>query len=69
MHYQGFEMLVNELVADNKVFSMMAYPNRSHGIFEGRGTTMHLYSLFTRYLKEKLPADGARQESAAGVRH
>lgn len=60
VHYQGFEMLVNELVANNRVFSMMSYPNRSHGISEGRGTTMHLYSLFTRYLQEHLPVGESR---------
>ena len=54
VHYQGFEMLINELVAHNRVFSMMSYPNRSHGISEGRGTTLHLYSLFTRFLDEHL---------------
>ena len=54
VHYQGFEMLVNELVANGRVFDMMSYPNRSHGISEGRGTTLHLYSLFTRYLQEHL---------------
>ncbi len=54
VHYQGFEMLVNELVANGRVFDMMSYPNRSHGISEGRGTTLHLYSLFTRYLMEHL---------------
>ncbi len=60
VHYQGFEMLVNELVANNRVFSMMSYPNRSHGISEGRGTTMHLYTLFTSYLKEHLPVGDNR---------
>jgi len=54
VHYQGFEMLVNELVANGKTFEMMSYPNRSHGISEGRGTTLHLYSLFTRYLVQHL---------------
>jgi dipeptidyl-peptidase-4 len=58
VHYQGFERLINELVANNKAFSMMAYPNRSHGIYEGRGTTLHLYSLFTRFLNENLPPGG-----------
>jgi dipeptidyl-peptidase-4 len=55
VHYQGFEMLVNELVAANRPFAMMSYPNRSHGIFEGAGTTLHLYTLFTRFLAEHLP--------------
>jgi dipeptidyl-peptidase-4 len=55
VHYQGFELLVNELVAHNKAFTMMAYPNRSHGISEGAGTTIHLYAMFTRFLNENLP--------------
>jgi len=55
VHYQGFEMLVNELVANGKQFAMLSYPNRSHGISEGRGTTLHLYTAFTEFLREKLP--------------
>jgi len=58
VHYQGFERLINELVANNKAFTMMAYPNRSHGISEGPGTTIHLYTLFTRFLNENLPPGG-----------
>jgi dipeptidyl-peptidase 4 len=52
VHYQGTERLVNALVAANKPFTMMVYPNRTHGIYEGPGTTLHLYSLLTRYLEE-----------------
>ena len=58
VHYQGFEKLVDELVAHNKAFAMLAYPNRSHGISEGRGTTLHLYTMFTRFLNENLPPGG-----------
>jgi dipeptidyl-peptidase-4 len=58
VHYQGFEKLVDELVARNKAFTMMAYPNRSHGIYEGEGTTLHLYTMFTRFLEENLPPGG-----------
>jgi dipeptidyl-peptidase-4 len=58
VHYQGFERLVNEIVANNKAFTMMAYPNRSHGIYEGKGTTLHLYTMFTRFLNENLPPGG-----------
>lgn len=61
VHYQSFELLVNKLIAHNKHFTMMAYPNRSHGIREGKGTSRHLYELMTRYLNENLPA-GPKQE-------
>jgi dienelactone hydrolase len=53
-HYQSFEMLVNELIAQGKQFDMMSYPNRTHGIREGEGTTMHLHNLLTNYLLEHL---------------
>lgn len=55
VHYQGSEALINALIAANKQFTMMSYPNRSHGIYEGAGTTRHLYGLLTRFLNEKLP--------------
>jgi dipeptidyl-peptidase-4 len=51
VHYQGTEMLVNELIKYNKSFEMMAYPNRTHSISEGEGTRSHLSNLFTSYLK------------------
>ena len=58
VHYQGTEALVNKLITFNKQFEMMSYPNRSHGIFEGRGTTLHVYSTLTRYLLEHLAPGG-----------
>lgn len=54
VHYQNFELLVNELVAKNKKFSMMSYPNRAHSINEGKGTSLHLYTTMYDYLKENL---------------
>jgi dipeptidyl-peptidase-4 len=56
VHFQGTEQLINAMVAANKAFTMMEYPNRSHGISEGAGTTVHLYNLLTRYLRQHLPA-------------
>ena len=50
VHYQNTEMLINELVKNNKQFSMMSYPNRTHSISEGRGTSAHLYTLITNYI-------------------
>jgi dipeptidyl-peptidase-4 len=58
VHYQGTERLVNRLVSLGKPFDFMAYPNRSHCICEGEGTTLHVYSLLTRYLTTHLPAGG-----------
>jgi dipeptidyl-peptidase-4 len=58
VHYQNAELLINELIKYNKSFTMMAYPNRSHGIYEGLNTRKHLYTLLTRYLHEHCPPGG-----------
>ncbi len=58
VHFQGTERLINKLVALGKPFDVMVYPNRTHSINEGPGTTVHLYSLLTRYLTTNLPANG-----------
>jgi dipeptidyl-peptidase-4 len=59
VHYQNTEALVNALVKANKPFQLMVYPNRTHCICEGEGTSTHLYSLLTRYLTEHLPTSEA----------
>lgn len=58
VHYNNAEMLINELIKYNKQFQMMAYPNRSHGIFEGEGTRKHLNSLYTAFLRNHCPGGG-----------
>jgi len=59
VHYQNQEALINALVKAGKQFRMMEYPNRTHGISEGAGTTRHLYQLLTTYLETHCPP-GAR---------
>ncbi len=58
VHYQNAELLINELVRLNKQFRVMPYPNRTHGINEGEGTTQHLRTLYTNFLREKCPPGG-----------
>ena len=55
MHYQGTERLVNRLVELGKPFDLMVYPNRSHAISEGPGTSAHVHQLIARYFLEHLP--------------
>ena len=55
VHYQGTERLVNRLVELGKPFDLMVYPNRTHAIAEGPGTTTHIYQLIARYFTEHLP--------------
>ena len=58
VHYQNAEILVNELIKYNKQFQFMPYPNRSHGIREGEGTSKHLSTLYTNFLKLHCPPGG-----------
>lgn len=54
VHYQGAERLQNELIKHNRQFDFMSYPNRRHGIVEGEGTTLHLYTMQSNYFIEHL---------------
>lgn len=56
VHFQGSERLVNELIKYNKQFEWFEYPNRSHGLWEYEGTTLHLRTMMTEFLKEHLEA-------------
>jgi len=58
VHYQNAELLINELIKYNRQFSLMSYPNRSHGISEGEGTGAHLSTLYTNFLKQHCPPGG-----------
>ena len=55
VHFQGTELLINRLVELGKPFDFMDYPNRTHSISEGPGTSFHVYSLIARYLEEHVP--------------
>ncbi|MEA1874244.1 MAG: S9 family peptidase [Bacteroidota bacterium] len=53
VHYQNTMDYVSKLVAANKQFEMMVYPNKDHGIYGGN-TRLHLYTKMTEFLKENL---------------
>jgi dipeptidyl-peptidase-4 len=56
VHYQGSERLINRLIVLGKPFDFMVYPNRSHSINEGAGTSYHLHARMARYLRENMRA-------------
>lgn len=58
VHYQNAELLINELVKNNKIFSMMSYPNRTHSISEGEGTSRHVSAMFTDFIRKNCPGGG-----------
>jgi dipeptidyl-peptidase 4 len=53
-HYQGTELLMNELIAHNKLFTVLPYPGRTHAISEGRNTQRHFFTMLTSYLHTHL---------------
>jgi dipeptidyl-peptidase 4 len=53
VHFQHTAEMANRLIAANKQFDTMIYPNRNHGI-GGGNAKIHLYTLMTNFLNEKL---------------
>lgn len=53
-HIQIIEGLVDRLIELGKAFDYMVYPNRDHGLAEGRGTVVHVRMRIIRYLIEHL---------------
>lgn len=54
-HVQIVEGLVDRLIELGKQFDYLAYPNRDHGLREGKGTQFHLRVYMARYLLNHLP--------------
>jgi dipeptidyl-peptidase 4 len=57
VHFQGFELLVNNLISQGKIFDMRVYPGRTHGIFEGPGTTPDVFTNILGYFETHLPPE------------
>ncbi|MEO6288348.1 MAG: S9 family peptidase [Ginsengibacter sp.] len=55
VHYDNAEALLNELIKYNKKFQFMPYPNRTHSISEGAGTSKHLSTLYTDFMRKNCP--------------
>lgn len=53
VHVQNAIDLMDALINANKQFDHFFYPNKNHGIYGGN-TRLHLYTLMTNYIKEKL---------------
>ena len=55
-HIEITEGLVDRLIALGKRFDYFVYPNRDHGLSEGKGSLVHVRMLIARYLVEHLPS-------------
>lgn len=53
VHVQNTMRMIEALVQANKQFDWAIYPDKNHGIYGGN-TRLHLYTLMTNFIKEKL---------------
>lgn len=54
VHPENTYEMVTALVNAGKEFELMLYPNSNHGIYTGRNTRYHLFSLMTNFLFRNL---------------
>lgn len=54
VHPQNTYDFITALVAADKDFELMLYPNSNHGIYTGKNTRFHLYEKMTDFLLENL---------------
>ncbi len=64
VHYQHLELLIDRLIAADKQFSMMAYPDRAH-LISDTAARRHLFTMMNRYLDQNLMR---LSQSAAGAK-
>ncbi len=60
VHFQHTAEMADKLVAANKQFDTMIYPNRNHGI-GGGNAKIHLYTLMTKFLNENLKEEKGKE--------
>lgn len=54
VHVQNSMRMANALIEANKDFEYFVYPDRSHGIYEGKNTRIHLYEKMTKFIEKNL---------------
>jgi dipeptidyl-peptidase-4 len=54
VHVQNTMRLSNALIEANIQFDQAIYPDRTHGIYRGKNTRLHLYTKMTNFIEENL---------------
>ena len=54
VHVQNTMRLTNALIEANKPFDQAIYPDRTHGIYRGKNTRLHLFNKMTKFIEENL---------------
>jgi len=62
VHVQNTMRLTNALIEANKPFDQAIYPDRTHGIYRGKNTRLHLYTKMTKFIQENLGKEETKTE-------
>lgn len=54
VHAQNSMRMINALVEANKQFDLFVYPDRTHGIYKGNNTRLHLYNKMTNFMDKSI---------------
>ena len=54
VHVQNSMQMINALVEANKQFDYFTYPDRTHGIYKGKNTRLHLFKKMTTFIDRSL---------------
>jgi len=54
VHFQNSMRMTNALIEANKPFDQAIYPDRTHGIYRGKNTRLHLFNKMTKFIQENL---------------
>ncbi|WP_445725542.1 S9 family peptidase [Flavobacterium sp.] len=54
VHVQNTMRLSNALIEANKPFDQAIYPDRTHSIYRGKNTRLHLFTKMTNFIEENL---------------
>ena len=63
VHVQNSMQMINALVEANKQFDYFAYPDRTHGIYKGNNTRLHLFKKMTTFIDHSLRDKGEKQQN------
>ncbi len=64
VHVQNTYRFSNALIEANKDFEMAIYPDRTHGIYRGKNTRLHLFNKMTKFIKSNLGNNQKLEELA-----
>ncbi len=63
VHVQNSMQMINALVEANKEFDYFGYPDRTHGIYKGKNTRLHLFKKMTTFIDRSLGDSGENEQN------